>query len=175
MQKRDKASETLMPSMENEPIIARIRDWCFAQEPQKLDDHNLFQALLVNLLKENGWYAYKEYELEKYPRINPLTGKIREHQGFIDICAFAHNRKLVIEYDTSTQLRSKSISKLFCSGADFPIGIVRGKRGKAFLKFENTSKINRIAKNSGIINKGIYLIVIENKIAEWVHVGKQVN
>ena len=159
-----------MPSIENEPIVAKIREWCFAQETLVLDNHNLLQALLVNLLRENGWYAYKEYELEKYPKLNVLTKEIGDRQGFIDICAFAHNKKLVIEYDSATQLRSKSISKLFCSEADLPIGIVRGRLGKPFLRFENTAKIKRVGRDSGISKKGIYLIVIENKIAEWVQI-----
>ena len=114
--------------------------------------------------------AYKEYELENYPKLNQLNGKISDRRGFIDVCAFAHNKKIAIEYDTCTQLRSKSISKLFFSNADFPIGIVLGKHAKPFLRFENTAKINRIAKESGIVNKAIYLIVIENNIAEWVQV-----
>jgi hypothetical protein len=154
--------------MEIEQIMVKIKDWCFDQEPKNYNDHNLFQALLVKLLKENDWCAYIEYEMEKYPRLNALTGEIRDMHGFIDICAFAHNRKLVIEYDNCNHLRTNSINKLFCSNADFPIGIVRGKYGKPFLRFENMGKIKRIAKNLGVTNKAVFLVVIENKIAEWV-------
>ena len=79
-------------------------------------------------------------------------------------------KKIAIEYDSTTQIRSKSISELFCSDADFPIGIVRGKHGKPFLRFDNTAKTTRIAKESSVADKAIYLIVIENNIAEWVSV-----
>ena len=157
----------MISSIENEPIVARIREWCFTQKSERLDDHNLFQDLLVNLLRENGWYAFKEHEFEKYPKLNALTKEINERRGFIDVCAFAHNKKLVIEYDSTTQLRSKSICKLFWSDADFPVGIVRGKRGKP-LRFENIAKIRRIGRDYGITGKRIYLIIIENKIAEWL-------
>lgn len=156
--------------MQSELIIDKIKDWCFIQEPKNYDDHFLFQDLLVKLLRENGWMAYKEYELKNYPKLNTLNGKIGDRNGFIDICAFGHNKKTAIEYDNGNHIKSKSICKLFCSNADFPIGIVRGKHGKPFLKFENTAKIKRIARESGIFNKAIYLIVIENNIAEWVHV-----
>jgi hypothetical protein len=124
--------------------------------------------MLVTLLKENGWYAYKEYEMDNYPRINALTGQTIDEHGFMDVCAFAHNKKLVIEYDNGNHLKTNSISKLFHSDADVPIGLVRGRRGKPFLRFENTSKIKRIAKNLGIAKKVIFLIVIENRIAEWI-------
>jgi hypothetical protein len=33
-----------------------------------------------------------------------------------------------------------------------------------------TAKIKRIGRDSGISKKGIYLIVIKNKIAEWVQI-----
>jgi len=45
---------------------------------------------------------------------------------------------------------------------------------RARARFENTGKVNRIVKNSGVINRRIYLIVIENRIAGWFHVGKWV-
>ncbi|HLN45882.1 MAG TPA: hypothetical protein VK209_09275 [Candidatus Sulfotelmatobacter sp.] len=172
--------------MENEDIITKIKDWCFSQESQIINDHNLFQSYLVNFLKQNQWYTYKEYEINNYPKQlteqsieqatnQPSTGsttseKVKDRTEFLDICAFAHNKKLAIEYDNTTHIKTSSIAKLLYSNADLPIAIVHGKFGKAFLKFENTSKIKRTAKNLNITNKTIYLIVIENRIAEWVQV-----
>ncbi len=172
--------------METDDIISRIKDWCFSQEAKIIDDHNLFQAYLVNFLKQNEWHAYKEYQIEidNHPKHKPTTDStnstnstnqtrpstdpVTDRIEFLDVCAFAHNKKLVIEYDNTTHIKSSSIIKLFYSNADYPIAIVHGKFGKAFLRFESTSKIKRTARNLGIINKTIYLIVIENKIAEWI-------
>lgn len=162
--------------MENKAIVVKIRDWCFTQESKVMDDHNLFQSYLVDFLKQNEWYAYREYQIDNYPKPKPSTNstdstnQVNDRIEFLDICAFAHNKKLAIEYDNTTHIKSSSITKLFYSNADYAIAIVHGKFGKAFLNFENTSKIKRTAKNLGIINKTIYLIVIENKIAEWVTV-----
>jgi hypothetical protein len=159
--------------LENEDIVVKIRDWCFIQESKVMDDHNLFQSYLVDFLKQNEWYAYKEYQIDDYPKPKPSTGttnQVTDRIEFLDICAFAHNKKLAIEYDNTAHIKSSSINKLFYSNADYPIAIVHGKFGKAFLHFENTSKIKRTAKNLNITNKTIFLIVIENKIAEWVQV-----
>jgi hypothetical protein len=156
--------------LQTELIVDKIKNWCFAQDQKNYDDHFLFQDLIVGFLRENGWMAYKEYEMENYPRLNPLTGKIRDRLGYVDVCAFAHNKKIAIEYDNVNHIKSRSISKLFNSNADFPIGIVHGNHHKAFLRFENTAKIKRIARESNIINKIIYLIVIENHISELVQV-----
>ncbi len=170
--------------MENEDIVVKIRDWCFTQESKVMDDHNLFQSYLVDFLKQNEWYAYKEYQIDNYPKPKDSkqpteqpstdstgsTSQVKDRIEFLDICAFAHNQKLAIEYDNTTHIKSSSINKLFYSNADLSIAIVHGKFGKAFLRFENISKIKRIAKNLGIVNKTIYLIVIENKIAEWVQI-----
>lgn len=171
--------------METEDIINKIRDWCFSQESQVINDHDLFQSYLVNFLKQNEWYAYKEYEINNYPKLTeqpidqttnqPSTDsttseQVKDRTEFLDICAFAHNKKLAIEYDNTTHIKTSSINKLFYANADYSIAIVRGKFGKAFLRFENTSKIKRIAKNMSVTNKTIFLIVIENGIAEWVNV-----
>ncbi len=165
--------------MENEDIVVKIRDWCFTQESKVMDDHNLFQSYLVDFLKQNEWYAYKEYQIDNYPKPKPSTGstnstgstsQVTDRIEFLDICAFAHNKKLAIEYDNTTHIKSSSINKLFYSNADLSIAIVHGRFGKAFLRFENTNKIKRTAKSLNITNKTIYLIVIENKIAEWVQV-----
>jgi hypothetical protein len=156
--------------LQTDQIVGKISDWCFIQEPKSYHHHFLFQDLLVSFLKENGWMTYKEYEIENYPRLNPINEKIRDRQGFFDLVAFAHNKKIAIEYDNVTQLKSRSISKLFNSNADYPIGIVRGKHGKPFLRFENSAKIKRIARESKIMNKKIYLIIIENQISELIEV-----
>ena len=148
----------------------KIKEWCFSQEPTIYNDHNLFQDLLVNFLRENNWDAYKEYELENYYKLSTQTEKIKDQVGFIDIVAFGHNKKIVIEYDNTTILKFASICKLLYSNANFLIGIVHGKRGKLFLGFENSVKIKKTAKEMGATDKVILIIVMENKIAEWVHV-----
>ena len=78
--------------------------------------------MLVGLLKQNDWYVYKEYELQNYSKLNVQTGNTADRTVHIDVCAFAHNKKLVIEYDNIPQLRSKSINKLFFSNSDIAIG-----------------------------------------------------
>ena len=148
----------------------KIKEWCFSQEETTYKDHNLFQKCLVNFLKENGWDAYIEYELENFSSLSERTGKIKDQIGFIDIVGFGYNKKLVIEYDTANTMKFVSICKLFCSNANFLIGIVRGKRGKPFLVYENKVKIKKIAREMGFTDKSFFIIVIENKIAELIHV-----
>ena len=157
--------------MTSEKIVDKIKEWCYAQEPNTYADHNLFQELLVNFLRENDWDAYKEYELENYYKLSIQTEKIKDQVGFIDIVAFGHNKKIVIEYDNTNILKFKSICKLLYSNANFLIGIVHGKRGKPFLIFENTVKIKKTAKEIAVTDKTVLIIIMENKIAEWVHVG----
>ena len=151
-------------------IVEKITEWCYAQEPITYNDHNLFQDLLVNFLRENDWDAYKEYELENYYKLSTQTKKIKDQVGFIDIVAFGHNKKIVIEYDNTNILKFASICKLLYSNADFLIGVVHGKRGKPFLGFENSVKIKKTAKEIDVTDKSIFVLVIENKIAEWIHV-----
>jgi hypothetical protein len=153
-----------------EEIVDKIKEWCFSQEPNTYADHNLFQDLLVNFLRENDWDAYKEYELENYSKLSAQTEKIKDQVGFIDIVAFGHNKKIVIEYDNTNMLKFKSICKLLYSNANFLIGIAHGKRGKPFLIFENSVKIKKIAKELNVKDKAIFIIIVENNIAEWVHV-----
>ena len=148
----------------------KIKEWCFSQEPNTYNDHKLFQDLLVNFLRENNCDAYKEYELENYSQLSAQTEKIKDQVDFIDIVAFGHNKKIVIEYDNTTILKFKSIYKLLYSNANFLIGISHGKRGKPFLIFENSVKIKKIAKELNVKDKAIFIIVVENNIAEWVHV-----
>ncbi len=147
-----------------------IKEWCFSQEETTYKDHNFFQKVLVNFLRENGWDAYIEYELENFSSLSARTGKIKDQIGFIDIVGFGYNKKLVIEYDTANTMKFVSICKLFCSNANFLIGIVRGKRGKPFLVYENKVKIKKIAREMGFTDKSIFIIVIENKIAELIYV-----
>jgi hypothetical protein len=153
----------------SEEIVDKIKEWCFSQEPNTYNYHNLFQDLLVNFLRENDWDAYKEYELENYSKLSTKTEKIKDQVGFIDIVAFGHNKKIVIEYDNTNILKFKSICKLLYSNANFTIGIVHGKRDRPFLIFENTIKIKKTAKEIGVTDKAILIIVMEKKIAEWVH------
>ena len=155
--------------MTSEEIVDKIKEWCFSQGPNTYNDHKLFQDLLVNFLRENDWDAYKEYELENYYKLSIQTEKIKDQIGFIDIAAFGHNKKIVIEYDNTNILKFKSICKLLYSNANFLIGIVHGKRGKPFLIYENTVKIKKTAKEIAVTDKSILIIVIENKIAEWIH------
>ena len=61
--------------MTSEEIVDKIKEWCFSQESSTYDDHNLFQDLLVNFLKENDWDAYTEYELENYSKLSAKTEK----------------------------------------------------------------------------------------------------
>ena len=157
--------------MTSEEIVDKIKEWCFSQESSTYDDHNRFQEQLVNFLRENDWDAYKEYELENYSKLSEKTEKIKDQIGFIDIVAFGHNKKILIEYDNTNILKFKSICKLLYSNANFLIGIVHGKRGKPFLIYENTVKIKKTAKEIDVTDKSIFVLVIENKIAEWVHVG----
>ena len=156
--------------MTSEEIVDKIKEWCYTQEPNTYNDHKLFQEQLVNFLRENDWDAYKEYELENYYKLSTQTKKIKEQVDFIDIAAFGHNKKIVIEYDNTNILKFKSICKLLYSKANFLIGIVHGKRGKPFLIFENSVKIKKTAKEIDVTDKSIFVLVIENKIAEWVHV-----
>ncbi|MCJ7712968.1 hypothetical protein MUO66_00715 [Candidatus Bathyarchaeota archaeon] len=156
--------------MTSEEIVDKIKEWCFSQESSTYDDHNRFQEQLVNFLRENDWDAYKEYELENYSKLSEKTEKIKDQIGFIDIVAFGHNKKILIEYDNTNILKFKSICKLLYSEANFLIGIVHGKRGKPFLIFENSVKIKKTAKEIDVTDKSIFVLVIENKIAEWVHV-----
>ena len=156
--------------MTSEEIVDKIKEWCFSQESSTYDDHNRFQEQLVNFLRENDWDAYKEYELENYSKLSEKTEKIKDQIGFIDIVAFGHNKKILIEYDNTNILKFKSICKLLYSNANFLIGIVHGKRGKPFLIYENTVKIKKTAKEIDVTDKSIFVLVIENKIAEWVHV-----
>ena len=79
--------------MIGEEIVDKIKEWCFSQEPSTYDDHNLFQDLLVNFLRENDWDSYKEYELENYSRLNYFKGNIKDRRGFIDIVAFGQIKK----------------------------------------------------------------------------------
>ena len=160
--------------MINEEIVDKLKEWCFSQELNTYNDHNRFQDLLVNFLRENDWDAYKEYELENYSKLSEKTEKIKDQVGFIDIVAFGHNKKIVIEYDNTNILKFKSLCKLLYSNANFLIGIVHGKRGKPFLGFENKVKIKKTAREIGVTNKSIFIIVMENKNAEWVHIGKSI-
>jgi len=154
----------------SETILNKIKEWCFSQEETTYKDHNLFQKYLVNFLKENGWDAYIEYELENFSSLSARTEKIKDQIGFIDIVGFGYNKKLVIEYDTANTMKFVSICKLFCSNANFLIGIVRGKRGKPFLVYENKVKIKKVAREMGVADKSIFVIVMENKITELIHV-----
>ncbi len=101
--------------------------------------------------------------------LSEQTGKIKDQIGFIDIVGFGYNKKIVIEYDTSNTMKFVSICKLFCSNANFLIGIVRGKRGKPFLVYENKVKIKKIAREMGFADRSI-IIVLENKIAESINI-----
>jgi hypothetical protein len=159
-----------MVIMQSQDISEKIKEWCFTQEPSTFDDHYHLQALLVKFLEKNGWMAYIEYELEKFPRLLVRKDKVEDRQGFIDVCGFAENKMVAIEYDSVTHLKPQSISKLLNVNADYAIGIVRGRQHKAFLRFENIAKIKRVARDSGIVNKSIFLIIVENRIAEQVNV-----
>ena len=156
--------------MTSETILNKIKEWCFSQKETTYKDHNLFQKCLVDFLRENGWDAYIEYELENFSSLSARTGKLKDQIGFIDIVGFGYNKKLVIEYDTANIMKFASICKLFCSNANFLIGIVRGKRGKPFLVYENKVKIKKIARELGFVDKSIFIIALENKIAESIHI-----
>jgi len=154
----------------SEEILNKIKEWCFSQTETTYKYHNLFQKCLVDFLRENGWDSYIEYEVENFSSLSARTGKLKDQIGFIDIVGFGYNKKLVIEYDTANTMKFVSICKLFCSNANFLIGIVHGKRGKPFLVYENKVKIKKIARELGFADKSIFIIVLENKIAESIHV-----
>ncbi len=156
--------------MTSEAILNKIKEWCFSQPETTYKDHNLFQKCLVDFLRENGWDSYIEHEVENFSSLSARTGKIKDQIGFIDIVGFGYNKKLVIEYDTANIMKFVSICKLFCSNANFLVGIVRGKRGKPFLVYENKVKIKKIARELGFVDKSIFIIAIENKISESIHV-----
>ena len=156
--------------MTSEEILNKIKEWCFSQTETTYKDHNLFQKCLVDSLRENGWDSYIEYEVENFSSLSARTGKIKDNIGFIDIVGFGYNKKLVIEYDTANTMKFVSICKLFCSNANFLIGIFRGKRGKPFLVYENKVKIKKIARELGFVDKSIFIIALENKIAESINV-----
>ena len=76
-----------------------------------------------------------------------------------------------MEYDKCNHIRFKSVEKLLFSKADVAIGVVRGNPNSHLLATENIQRIKQTAKELGFDNTAIFLIIIDNRISEWVYVS----
>jgi hypothetical protein len=157
--------------MQSKNINEQIRDYCLSMEEAEYSNHQLFCDSLGSFLKKRNWVVQREFETGPFRVLRVRNDEIKVTGAFIDIYATGPNGQTIfIEFDNGNHLKFNSISKLLQADAEFPIGIVHGNRRRGFLRFDNINRILRTAQKLGIKDKVIFLIIIQNKIAERVKV-----
>lgn len=112
----------------------------------------------------------REYEVKSHPYVKVMTGELGERGGLVDVCGHLKDRKIVLEYDRCSHIRFNSVGKLFFSDADIAIGVVRGKQNNSYLQTENIQRVRQTAKDLGIKDRAMHLIIVENRTADWIYV-----
>lgn len=151
-----------------EELAQQFSDWCFWQSSLDSHDHEKFTRMAADYFRQRGWHVIREYGVEKHPYFKVGTGERGERGGLVDVRGHLNDRKFVLEYDRCSHIRYKSVEKLFFSDADIAIGIVRGSQYKSYLRTENIQRVKQTASDLDIKGRAIYLIIVENKTADWI-------
>ncbi len=138
-------------------VIDKVSCVCFGIEVASRQGlHKCLVGELKKLFADGGYRVYLEYPICFESKVRK-SGERIQREGYLDLYAVKNGRKIAIEFDTGVHLKFKSIEKLFQVDADLCIGIVRGN-ANAFE--DNIKRIEAVKKESGLLKKNLWLLVL---------------